>query len=180
MKKESKHKYIIPFVGLSIGKHSFEYEIVDSFFDRMDYSPIHKSNVNVHLELEKKETMLIAKLRGEGVVEKSCDRCDSPMEIAIKGELEVIYKFGYEESSDENLIVLHPESYELDVAEPIYQMIIVSIPNRNVHEEGECDEEMLNLLRKYTVNTDDTDDESDESDEDDDSESIWSILKNKN
>lgn len=179
MKKGDKHKYIIPFVGLSIGKHQFEYDVDTAFFEKMEYSPIQSGAINVSLELEKKETMLIANFRGEGEVGKACDRCDGMMKIPVKGELEIIYKFGYEASDDENLIVLSPEAYEIDVTEPIYQMIIISIPSRNVHEEGECDEEMLSLLRKYTVN-DNEDDAESEDDDDDDEDSVWSILKNKN
>lgn len=177
-----KHKYSIPFVGLAIGKHIFDFEIEDSFFQSIEYSPVQSGKLNVELELEKKETMLIAKFSVNGVVEKECDRCNAPLEISIQNELEVIYKFGHEQSEDENLIVLSPEAYEINVKEPIYQMIIIAIPSRNIHKDGECDEEMLNLLRKYTVNKNDIEEFDEESDGEDeaDEESIWSILKHKN
>jgi len=187
--KTSKSEFVIPFVGLKTGKHEFNYKINNTFFEELEYSPVTDSELDVHLELEKKETMLIANFTVEGTVTTNCDRCDAPMELFIRGDLRIIYKFGHEESDDENLIVLHPESYEIDVTDPIYQMVILSLPPRKIHEPGECDEEMWKLIRKYSVNSDEEDDDDDwEEDEEDNlgfedfdpKDPKWSILNNKN
>jgi uncharacterized metal-binding protein YceD (DUF177 family) len=103
------------------------------------------------------------------------------------------------------LIVLDFEAYELDVKMNIYELISVSLPVRVVHEQGECNPEMLELLEKYVINANDDDDDDfddedyddedfdDEDDEDDSEEGEddddnnnddidprWSILKNLN
>ena len=60
-------EYVIPFVGLKTGVHTYEFEIGDAFFEGFEYSIIQKAKVHVKLELEKKETMLIGNyfLNGE-------------------------------------------------------------------------------------------------------------------
>ncbi|MBI1837579.1 MAG: DUF177 domain-containing protein [Flavobacteriia bacterium] len=197
----SKHEYIIPFVGLKIGFHVFEFEISDAFFDEIEYSIIHSGNVHVRLELEKKETMLVGHYQIEGLVKTGCDRCNDPIEVEIDGEYQMIYKFGGEATDDETLIVLDFEAYELDVKMNIYELISVSLPVRVVHEAGECNPEMLALLEQYVINVNDEEDDDDfddddEFDEDDDEEDLededgdgndnddidprWSILKNLN
>ena len=37
--KTNKKEFLIPFVGLKIGKHFFDFEINSSFFDAFEYSP---------------------------------------------------------------------------------------------------------------------------------------------
>lgn len=169
-------QFIIPFIGLKIGKHDFEFEIKNSFFESIEHSLIQKGNVEVSLTLEKKETMLIAFFEAAGTIETICDRCDTPMELEIHGSYRLIYKFGLEEEEDETLIVLHPDSYQIDVTMPIYELIASQIPLRVKHDEGECDEEMWALIQKHTINaheaepSDFMEDDWDEDDEDFDDE----------
>ena len=101
----SKHEYIIPFVGLKIGFHIFEFEISDTFFDDIEYSIIQSGKVHVRLELEKKETMLIGVFHVEGLVTTSCDRCTDPIEEEVEGEYQIVYKFGGDLTDDEALVV---------------------------------------------------------------------------
>jgi uncharacterized protein len=190
---KSKRDYTIPFVGLKVGFHEFEFEIRDAFFEELEYSIIQKGNALVKLRLEKKETMLIGEFSVSGMVFTSCDRCNDPVEVPVNGSFRLIYKFGDEVSDDETLIVLPDDSYELEVRQNIYELITVSLPSRLVHPKGECNEEMLELLQKYSGRSEDLSDEEDEDDwddededwddEDDDDDPIdprWSALKNLN
>lgn len=161
-------EFIIPFVGLKLGIHTFEFEVNDTFFESLEYSLIHKGEAKVTLELDKKETMMLAKFHANGIVSADCDRCNTPMNIPVKGDFQLIYKFGLEESEDENLIVIHPDAYEINVKDPVYELLTVLLPARKVHPVGLCDEEMMALLREYTVNADDPEDDFDGEYEDDD------------
>ena len=167
-----KSAFEIPFVGLKIGVHEFEFDIDNTFFESLPYSLIEKGSLKAWLTLEKKETMLIASFDIDGTVEMECSRCNEPMDVEVYGDMEIIYKFGHEEVEDENLIVISPDSYEIDVTQPIYELIVVSLPSRPVHEEGECDEEMVKLIEKFQSKPKD--------DNDDDTDPRWSALKNLN
>lgn len=180
--------YNIPFVGLKIGSHLFEYAVNDSFFDDFEYSLVKKGDLKVVLKLEKKETMILAFFKVEGSVFADCDRCTAPVKLEIKGSYDLVYKFGTDDSDDESLIVLHPDEYQINVEEPIYELITISLPTRKIHNDGECDEEMMSLVKEYTINSDDDeenfddDEDWDEEEDDDDSDDIspWDILKNLN
>lgn len=192
---KSNKEFIIPFIGLKVGFHDFNFEIHDAFFEEVEYSIIHKGNVTVSLTLEKKETMLIGEFQIGGTVSASCDRCNDPLDVPVKGTFRLVYKFDNETSDDESLIVLHPDAYELDVRDNIYELITVSLPARLTHPMGECNEEMIELLKKYSGqpesveedfdDDDDWDDEDweEEDDDDDDDDPVdprWSALKNLN
>lgn len=180
--------FVIPFVGLKTGVHSFQFEITDAFFEKVEYSLIDKGNVLVTLNLEKKETMMIGDFTIEGSVETSCDLCNEPVSVNIHGEYQLIYKFDDEPSDDESLIVVYPEEFELDVKDNILELISVSLPSRAIHPEGECNEEMIELLNQYRVNSDDEEDYDDEDfeeeldeDEEEGEENVdprWAALRN--
>jgi uncharacterized metal-binding protein YceD (DUF177 family) len=65
---------------------------------------------------------------------------------------------------------LHPESYEIDLKEQLYEFMVVSLPSRITHElEDDCNQEVMESYRKFIVNPGDDDDEFDwDGDEDED------------
>ena len=184
MKVKLNRDYIIPFVGLKIGAHKFDFNITDAFFDSYEYSIIRKGNVKIELALDKKETMLIGNYTISGVVQSDCDRCTDPIEVAVEGEYQLVYKFDTEPCDDESLIIIYPEEFELDIATNILELIMVSLPLRSIHDEGECNKEMTEQLKEYVLVEEkfDVEDEADFSDdsEEDDQDEIdprWSALK---
>lgn len=170
--KKSSGAFIIHFVGLKNGTYVYEFDIDKTFFEAIENSLIEDGNVRARLSLEKKETMMIAEFSVTGTVNTVCDRCNDPIEMPVEGNYRIIYKFGNEVSDDENLIVLDPDAYELDVAAPLYELLCVSLPTRILHKPGECNEEMMALYNSYTINAgqpdEDDDDDWDDEDEDDD------------
>ena len=179
LKVKSNKDYIIPFVGLSLGFHEFKFDITDAFFDGFEYSIIHKAATNVVLMLEKKETMLVGKYSIDGVVDINCDRCEDPMSVAIFGEYQLIYKFGTEPSDDESLIIVYPEEFEIDIRENILELITVSLPNRVVHDEGDCNQEMISILEEYILVSENESEKKEQLD-DDEIDPRWSVLNRLN
>ena len=79
-----KSDYTIPFAGLKIGSHLFDFEIDDSFFEELDYSLIQKGAIHVSINLEKKESMLILLFNLKGIVEAECNLCTDPIDFNIE------------------------------------------------------------------------------------------------
>lgn len=174
----------VPFIGLKLGSHEFKFEITDTFFEEFEYSIVEKGQLEVDLILEKKERLLLANFSVSGVVTSDCDRCNTAMELPIKNKFQIIYAFGIDTIEDESLIVIHPDEFEINVKNPIYELITLALPNRKTHPVGECDEEMYQLVQQYTVNLNEEEDDDNFDDEDyddeDDIDPKWSILKNLN
>lgn len=136
--------------GLKLGRHRFDYSIADSFFTLFDKSPIQKANLDVALLLEKSETMLLVDVNINGKAELICDRSSDPFwhEVAIEEKL--IYKYGQEEKElDESLFEILPETPYINVAQQIYELIVVSLPMRKLHPKF-SDEEADSQPWTYT------------------------------
>ncbi len=173
----STREFEIPFEGLNVGKHVFEFEITDAFFEELEYSIIQKGQVKVDFILEKKETMMIGNIKMLGQVEKECDRCTDPISVPVDIEHKVVFKFSDEQSEDEDLITLASNEFKIQTAPIFYEILTVELPPRTVHDEDECNDEMLDLLEEYTGFTEDEDTAEDEGE---DNDPRWDALKNLN
>ncbi|MFM1874387.1 MAG: hypothetical protein RL266_124, partial [Bacteroidota bacterium] len=87
MGKSSAFK--VQFSGLKLGIHNFEFVVDDSFFEKLEYSPIKQGEVEVGLDLEKKSSMMILNFELKGWVGETCDRCAVDYRQHIGGEHKV-------------------------------------------------------------------------------------------
>jgi len=154
---KSLRTYSIPYSGLKLGKHQFEFEINDSFFDEFEYSLVKKAQLKCTVELEKQETMLILNFHITGHLELNCDRCLAQYPQPVDIREQQIAKFSDEEiDEDEEIITLGKNDHEINVAGLLYEYINVAVPFVSVcNDEGNtlyCDKEMLDSLNKLTVN----------------------------
>jgi uncharacterized metal-binding protein YceD (DUF177 family) len=155
------HKQLdIPFVGLKQGVHNFSFEIGNTFFDDFPFSIIEEGSISVELSLDKKDTLMVGTYKVSGTVLTNCATCNELFDAPIKGEMNIYYKFGHENEEDENLIVLPPEANKIEPAQQIYELITVSLNANPRHKDGECNQEVLSLLRSYQRGAD----ENEESD----------------
>jgi uncharacterized protein len=151
-------QYTIPFSGLKEGKHLFDFTADQRFFAGFEESEIEKGSVNIQVELEKRSTYLRLTFMLEGEVELICDRCLEAYLQPIKSRNIMLVKFSETETDDgDEVIYIHPGSYQVEEAKLIYEFIVLSIPIRHVHPDDQdgnslCDPEMLKKLDEYKAN----------------------------
>ena len=169
-------QFSIPFTGLKLGKHQFDFEIDKSFFDAFEYSLVKDGLLKVDVELDKQETMLILHFHILGTIQLNCDKCLAEFGQKIEINERQIVKFAEDEleSDDLEIIVLNRKESELDVSEMIYEFINVAIPYiNNCDQAGQgqtCDPEMIATLEKLSSGA--TTDEEEKSDD-----PRWAALK---
>jgi len=150
-----KKEYLIPFVGLKLGKHHFEYQVGNSFFEIFDYNEFQNSNIKVNVVLEKKSNMLELSFKHSGTVNVPCDLTSEDFDLPIKGKMKLIVRFGDVYNNDnEELLILPFGEFEIDIAQYIYEMIALSVPLRRVHpgvKDGSLNSEALTKLNELTI-----------------------------
>ena len=129
------NQFLIPFVGLKLGKHQFEFEINNTFFDRFDFKEYENSAVKVSLVLEKKATVLELNFKQSGTVTVPCDQTNEIFDLPIKAKLKLIVQFG-EAFNDDNeaLLILPHGEFQIDVSQYIYEMIVLSVPLKRIQK----------------------------------------------
>lgn len=148
---KSTNTYLIPFIGLKIGKHHFEYEIGKEFFDVFGFDEFENCAIKVKVVLEKKTTIMELNFAHKGTVAVPCDVTGVLFDLPIKGKIKLVVQFGdkYNNDNEELLILPHGE-YQIDVAQYTYEMIALSIPAKRIHpgvKDGTLQSEVFNELK---------------------------------
>lgn len=150
--------YNIPFVGLKLGAHHFDYQIEKTFFDHFPDAIIEDCSIKVDLKLTKETTFLVLDFQISGTVEVPCNRCQRPLDYPVDADYKVIAKFGIEPSqskleSDEDVIYLDRNETHINVAQLIYEFITLAIPSHHTVCENvgmECNPEAVKLLDRMS------------------------------
>lgn len=170
---KSLNQYSIPFTGLKIGHHQFNFEIDGHFFDAFEYSLVKNGLLNVVLDMEKQETMLIIDFKITGNIQLNCDKCLADYSHVLNTKDRLIAKFSDSEdlNDTDEVMVLTKNDTEVDVSAFIYEMITLAAPYVNVceapGETSSCDLEMIAKLKELAT----------EQQESDDVDPRWDILK---
>jgi uncharacterized metal-binding protein YceD (DUF177 family) len=161
-------EYRIPFLGLKPGQHEYEFEMTDTFFEEFENSEIEHADIQVDLILEKQTNMMVLQFELSGEVLSACDRCGDELKLPIHSSEKLVVKLGEQTSAtDDDVIVLGPQEFELDISQYLYEYAHLALPFRHVHENiADCNQEVLKELEKYKV--------------DKTSNTQWADLKNLN
>lgn len=144
---KSLSEFNIKFEGLKQGTHFFEFYVDNTFFEEFDCFEYEDSAIAVGLELEKQSTIMVLTFDFLGTITVPCDRCLDDVEVEISGEEKLVVKFGNEKYDETDEILMLPiHEFELNVAKHIYEFINVNVPQKRVHSEGLCNQEVVDRL----------------------------------
>ena len=149
------NEFLIPFIGLKLGKHKFEYQISKAFFDNFEYDDFENCDIKVEVVLEKKSTLLELTFKHKGTVNVPCDMTNEEFDLPIKGKMKLIVRFGDAFNNDnEELLILPHGEFQIDISQYIYEMIVLSVPLKRIHpgiKDGSLQTEALTKLKELTI-----------------------------
>jgi uncharacterized metal-binding protein YceD (DUF177 family) len=145
-------QYVIPFAGLGLGDHDYDFTISDEFFEHFGYSDISNSNINANVILTRQSNMLVLNFEIRGTVDFTCDRCQDPYTHELKASEQLIVKFSDDEmDSVDEIIVLPPAESKIDISKHLFEYITLTVPYKRVHPDDErgnslCNKNMIEKL----------------------------------
>ena len=143
-------KFNIPFVGLKEGKHNFKYTIDKKFFEHFEFTEFINPSLKCDLVLNKKLTFLEINFKVDGKVTIPCDVSTELFEHKIKNENNLIVKFGSSDYESDDILVISEGSYQINVAQHIYETIVLSLPLKKIHpgiKNGTLKSDILEKLK---------------------------------
>ncbi|MCL6274190.1 DUF177 domain-containing protein [Muricauda sp. 2012CJ35-5] len=145
-------EFFIPFSGLKLGKHTFEYKIDNSFFESFEYQEFNGASIALTALLDKMNNMMELELSASGTVNVDCDVTGEAFDLPFESDLHLVIKFGeeYNDENDEILIIPHGE-YRINIAQYVYEMLVLAVPPKRVHpgvEDGTLKSEILEKLEE--------------------------------
>ncbi len=145
-------EFFIPFTGLKLGEHEFEYKVINTFFESFGYQEFNGADIKVTAILNKMNNMMELELSSKGMVNVDCDLTGEAFDQPIASNLNLVIKFGeaYDDENDEILILPHGE-YQFNIAQYVYEMLVLAVPQKRVHPgvlDGSLQSEVLDKLEE--------------------------------
>ena len=148
-------QFEIPFIGLKDGNHIFEYQIDKKFFNIFQFDEFDDANLKAVVNFLKKSTMMEINFNITGTVNVPCDVTNESFDLEIEGNLPLIVQFGHEYNDDnEEILILPQEAYQMNIAQYIYELVILSTPTKRVHPQvldGTMESETLKKLEELKI-----------------------------
>ena len=139
--------FSIPYKGLKIGVHSFNFEVDEPFFKSFDNAYVNNGKLSAVLLLDKRPDLAIADIKLNGTVVVTCDRCLDEFDLPLEGDFRLHIKFSKVEEEQDEVIFIDPDSSHINFGKFIYDSICLSIPLVNYHENiKNCNKEMIQRL----------------------------------
>ena len=141
---ELEQKYSIAYKGLKNGLHEVDFDVDGALFKAYESKEIKDGRCKVHVAIDKSDTQLILEVAIDGHVVCECDRCleDCTIPVHFDGRLTVFVSDHQGEYDGDNMWV-SPDEEDIDLMQYIYESIVLSLPYRRVHPDGECDPDMM-------------------------------------
>ena len=146
---EETKRYTIAYRGLRSGLHDFHFKVDGGLFRAFGSTEIKDGDCDVSVALERGESMLTLDVNVDGSVVVECDRCLEDCKVPIEYEGTLMVKFSDEiRDYDGEVMWISPADGEVELAQYIYESIVLAMPYRRVHPDGECNPDML---ARFTV-----------------------------
>lgn len=171
MDKKAFRAFEISIFNLSNKVHEYRFPIDETLFGLFEQTIAERTEGTCDVTLNRSETMMTVHFNIKAKVELICDISVKPFWHDIAVEKDIMVKFGDEEAElSEDVIVIHWDTQFFNVAEYIYQFLLLSIPMKRIHPDIE-DEERPDMV--YSSG-----EQEQEESEDQAIDPRWAALKN--
>jgi uncharacterized metal-binding protein YceD (DUF177 family) len=150
-------QYIINISSLNEGLYEFDFNLDNNLFKHFGYQDFNSCKIAVHVKLFKKSNLLDLNFSSKGKININCFVSNEPFDYIQAHIMDLVVKFGPElNNENEELLILPKGTYQIDISQQLYEMIVLSLPLKVIHpgiENGTLKSETLNRLKKYESNT---------------------------
>jgi len=155
--------YSINYKGLKFGKHSFDFDINNEFFNEFEAGEIEQGALKVLVLLNKMNNILEMEISIDGTVRVQCDRCLEMFDLPLHFKGKLFGKIGNEDSENtDEIIYLTEDDYKIDLAQYLYESIYLSLPLIKYHgingtSKQNCNPDMISRIGVNESNDDSID-----------------------
>ena len=152
----SLSKYKISFAGLKEGQHNFNFDIDNHFFLFYDYKEFNSCKIKIDVEFTKKSNLLELLIKSHGIINLNCYVSNESFDFSHSSKSKLVVKFGQKlNNEDHELLIVPNGTYEINISQQLYEMIVLSLPLKVVHpgiNDGTLNTKVLDKLKDFDIN----------------------------
>jgi uncharacterized metal-binding protein YceD (DUF177 family) len=127
----------IEVIKFTEGQHEVAFEIKDAFFQQVEGNELlEKGNLTTRVKIDKGANLMELTFHTVGSVELTCDRSLEQFDYSLDITDKMLYKYGAEvQEIDENVMMITRDTPSINVAQLIYEFILLSLPLKKIHPD---------------------------------------------
>lgn len=145
--------YKITFSGLKEGNHNFNFEVSNQLFLSFKYLEFNNCKISADVNLIKKSNLLEIEIKSKGTINLNCHVSDESFDYDHSEHHKFVVKFGNSfNDEDPEMLVVPFGTYEINLSQQLYEMIVLSLPLKVVHpgiNDGTLKSKTLERLKDF-------------------------------
>lgn len=174
---EKLKEFDIQIYKLSNKLHKYEYTVSKAFFEQFEGEIIENGNIDISINLDKRENIIEANITFSGHIDLVCDRSLEDFEHPVNLEKKVLLKYGIEEAElEDNVYIITKNTQAINLSQFIFETIALEVPLKKIHPNELQDDEDENQY--YYIDEEFKEDNDNNSPKDEAVDPRWAALKN--
>ena len=125
---------------------------LDEAFFKMAGGIITRGNVSADCVCDKiANDCFHFKIHSVGKVFTLCDRCLEDVELRINITNDMLFQLGDEDFDDGDMLIVDRNNPIVNMDNLVYQLVVVSLPIKRIHEPGMCNDVMMKEIMIHQV-----------------------------
>ena len=145
--------YTVDLTCMRTDSMKYQFKLGHAFFEAVGGTLIRGGDADAALEVRRTEEGYAFDFHIKGTVQMPCDRCLDDMAVAVDTERTLAVKLGEEYVDDGDAVTLSREDAVMNVAWIMYEYVALEVPLVHVHEPGQCNAGMMEVLAEHLVDT---------------------------
>ncbi len=155
MKGTKKQQYKVPFRTLPEGEHQFDFQLNTSLFEGREVLVEYEGKLDVQVVFFKQGSKNRLDIALKGMLITTCDRCLEAMEFPFENSGRFYLREAEEgEEEKEDVVFVAEEDNDVELSQLFYEMLVLGLPQKKMHNIEDCDVEMLGKIDALKVKKD--------------------------
>lgn len=144
-------QFVIKLPALGDGHHELELKADGSLFAGHGSVEVTAADIVAYVDIDVRHGAYQIGITCQGWIEIPCDRCLDAMRLDVDEDYDVTVKYGEEYSESDDSVTLPEDETDFDLAPLVADTVMLSIPLRHVHPDGECNPRMEEIMRQHSA-----------------------------
>lgn len=145
------NQFVIALPALGEGHHEYEIKADRSLFEGHGNVEVTAADIVAYVDIDVRHGAYEIGLTCQGWIEIPCDRCLDPMRLDVDEDYDFTVRYGEDYDEADDMITLPEKEVNFDLAPIVADTVLLSIPLRHVHPEGECNSRMEEIMKLHSA-----------------------------
>lgn len=149
-------QFEISLPSLAEGHHELELKAGAELFADRGNVDVSNADITAFVDIDVRHGAYNFGITCRGQIDIPCDRCLDPMRQEVDEDYDFTVRYGDDFDEGDGIITIPESETVFDLAPIVADTVLLSIPLRHVHADGECNPGMEEIMKRHSADEPDS------------------------